>query len=195
MATLTSTGIKFSSTDQINTRRWIFQGSSDPGGAAHTNWIFYQSSAPTGWTKRTDHDNKALRVVSGTGGGTGGSQPFTTVCSPTFAYAGTLNTTTASGYREVTLAGLPWHDHSSAGIIFASVPAVYNPDGSFAYWNGGDVGRAGGFTQSTPNSTYGPSPGSSGYSHFHPVSASGPVNTTLTLGVYYIDVIVCSFNG
>ena len=39
--------------------------------------LFYQSSAPTGWTKSTSHNNKALRVVSGSGGGSGGSQSFT----------------------------------------------------------------------------------------------------------------------
>ena len=41
--------------------------------------LFYQASAPTGWTKITSHDNKALRVVSGTGGGSGGSTVFTSV--------------------------------------------------------------------------------------------------------------------
>jgi len=44
-----------------------------------TTIVFYQASAPTGWTKSTSHDNKALRVVSGTGGGSGGSSSFTSV--------------------------------------------------------------------------------------------------------------------
>tara|TARA_B100000927_G_scaffold22412_1_gene17045 strand:- start:8061 stop:10496 length:2436 start_codon:yes stop_codon:yes gene_type:complete len=39
--------------------------------------LFYQSAAPTGWTKLTTNNNKALRVVSGSGGGTGGSNNFT----------------------------------------------------------------------------------------------------------------------
>ncbi len=47
--------------------------------ASSTTIIFYQASAPTGWTKSTSHDNKALRVVSGTGGGSGGSSSFTSV--------------------------------------------------------------------------------------------------------------------
>ena len=61
------------------------------GGSGSTAWkqvdafdsgttiVFYQASAPTGWTKSTSHDNKALRVVSGTGGGSGGSSSFTSV--------------------------------------------------------------------------------------------------------------------
>lgn len=193
MATLTTNGIKFSATDQINTRRWIFQGSSDPGGAAHTNWIFYQASAPTGWTKRTDHNNKALRVVSGTGGGSDGTQPFTTVMSSSFAYAGTLNTSTATGNRYIDITQIPSHPHSTTEVYqYNAVPAVYNPDGSFAYWNGGDVKRASGWERLGIGIQ---NEGNSSNLHNHPVSASGPVNTTLTLGVYYIDVIVCSFNG
>ena len=47
--------------------------------ASGTTIVFYQASAPTGWTKSTSHDNKALRVVSGTGGGSGGSSSFTSV--------------------------------------------------------------------------------------------------------------------
>ena len=42
-----------------------------------TVMLFAQTSAPTGWTKSTSHNNKALRVVSGTSG-SGGSNAFTT---------------------------------------------------------------------------------------------------------------------
>jgi len=34
--------------------------------------VFFQANAPTGWTKVTTQNDKTLRVVSGTGGGTGG---------------------------------------------------------------------------------------------------------------------------
>lgn len=40
-----------------------------------TRMLFQQSSAPTGWTKDTSHNDKALRVVSGAVGG-GGSRGF-----------------------------------------------------------------------------------------------------------------------
>lgn len=43
-----------------------------------TLMLFQQTAAPTGWTKQTTHDNKALRVVSGTAG-SGGSTAFTSV--------------------------------------------------------------------------------------------------------------------
>lgn len=41
-----------------------------------TRMLFQQSTAPTGWTKDTTHNNKALRIVSGTAS-IGGSMDFT----------------------------------------------------------------------------------------------------------------------
>jgi len=41
--------------------------------AAGSLMMFQQTASPTSWTKQTTHNNKALRVVSGTAG-TGGSQ-------------------------------------------------------------------------------------------------------------------------
>ena len=43
-----------------------------------TAMLFVQTSAPTGWTKSTSHNDKALRVVSGTAS-TGGSTAFSSV--------------------------------------------------------------------------------------------------------------------
>jgi hypothetical protein len=44
-----------------------------------TVMLFYQAAAPTGWTKLTTQNDKALRVVSGSGGVAGGTNPFSTV--------------------------------------------------------------------------------------------------------------------
>jgi len=40
---------------------------------AGTKMVFFQASAPTGWTQDTSNDDSMLRVVSGSGGGTGGT--------------------------------------------------------------------------------------------------------------------------
>ena len=45
---------------------------------AGTTMLFQQTTAPTGWTKQTTHNDKALRVVSGTAS-SGGTLAFTTV--------------------------------------------------------------------------------------------------------------------
>jgi len=43
-----------------------------------TVMLFWQANAPTGWTKITSQNDKAFRVVSGSGGGTGGDVAFET---------------------------------------------------------------------------------------------------------------------
>jgi len=59
--------------------------------ASGTAMLFAQTSAPAGWTKSTTHDNKALRVVSGTAG-SGGSVNFTTAFGSQNVGATTLST-------------------------------------------------------------------------------------------------------
>lgn len=43
---------------------------------AGTVMVFFQAAAPTGWTQVTTQNDKALRVVSGAGGGVGGATAF-----------------------------------------------------------------------------------------------------------------------
>ncbi len=66
----TSNSGKFLTTDGTNSS-WA----TPAGFAAGTKLMFAQAAAPTGWTKdiSTTADNRMLRVVTGTGGGTGGS--------------------------------------------------------------------------------------------------------------------------
>jgi hypothetical protein len=86
-----------------------------PAFVAGTRLLFQQTAAPTGWTKDTTHDNKALRVVSGTVG-SGGSVAFTTAFASQ-AVAGTVSTsvnnttatnqnTTAGGSVSINTSGL-----------------------------------------------------------------------------------------
>jgi hypothetical protein len=101
--------------------------------------LFYQASAPTGWTQVTTAglDDSALRIVTGTGGTTGGSVAFTTAFAsqtPTGAVsvgvsAGTLavgvgtlstNNTTAGGTNSsgsvsshtLATSEIPSHTHT-----------------------------------------------------------------------------------
>ena len=60
-----------------------------------TAMLFVQTSAPTGWTKSTTHDNKALRVVSGSAS-SGGTTGFTSVFTS----------------RTITTANMPSHTHT-----------------------------------------------------------------------------------
>jgi hypothetical protein len=78
---------------------FLGSGLSLGGFAPGTVMLFVQTAAPTGWTKSTTHDNKALRVVSGSVT-TGGTQNFTAVLN------GTVGATT------LTTAQIPSHTHT-----------------------------------------------------------------------------------
>lgn len=69
---------------------------------ANTKMLFQQTSAPTGWTKDTTHNDKALRVVSGEAA-SGGATAFTSVF-------GSSKTTGGTG---LTSSHLPAHTHTA----------------------------------------------------------------------------------
>ena len=98
---------------------------------AGTVMLFIQAAAPTGWTKSTTHDNKALRIVSGSGGGSGGSLGFTTAFGSSSTDATTLSTSQ-----------IPSHNHGFYfGNNYASSANVHNnanlPNGNnSAYFSG-----------------------------------------------------------
>jgi hypothetical protein len=67
-----------------------------------TKMIFFQASNPVGWTKDTANNDKALRVVSGsTGGSSGGSVNFSTLVH---SHTG--------GSTSLTIAQMPAHTHA-----------------------------------------------------------------------------------
>ena len=122
---------------------------NNQGFAENTAMLFYQSSAPTGWTKSTANNNKALRVVSGSGGSAGGSVAFTTAFASQSA-SGTVGSTT------LTASQIPTHTHHVRGSVAASGSAVFGAGNSSGTATGGVTGSPGGshnhsFTGSTIN--------------------------------------------
>ena len=88
---------------------------------AGTKMLFQQTAAPTGWTKQTTHDNKALRVVTGTAS-SGGSNTFSGVFNTAVPVSGTSNnsTVTISGStagHTLTLSEIPSHRHLEGGHV------------------------------------------------------------------------------
>jgi hypothetical protein len=93
------------------------------GFAPGTVMLFVQSAAPTGWTKSTTHNNKALRVVSGTAG-SGGTQNFTAVLN------GNVGATTLS------ISQIPSHNHQSPYLFNTTTSGgVSNRDGGGSFAN------------------------------------------------------------
>jgi hypothetical protein len=141
---------------------------------AGTVMLFVQTAAPTGWTKSTANDNKALRVVSGTAS-TGGSTSFTSAFG-TPAVSGSLSGTVGS--HTLTTAEIPSHTHQQRGAI----------DGGA----NNETGR-GGRAPSTGNSNTVTVATGGGGSHNH--SFSGSLSSaTAAINVQYVDVIIATKN-
>jgi len=150
---------------------------------AGTLMLFQQTTAPTGWTKQTTHDNKALRVVSGTAS-SGGSVNFTTAfASQTPTGSVTITSVSGSaGNTTLSTPQIPSHSH----VIQTRSPA-----------GGGPIAAIDGLSSSTPTfGTYNTLSTGGGGSHSHPFSFSSGSGTfsgsAINLAVQYVDLIIAS---
>ena len=165
MAILTSAGITFGDATTPSPAATSFA----PAG---TVMLFVQTAAPTGWTKSTTHDNKALRVVSGTVT-TGGSAGFTTAFS-TPSVSGSLSGSV--GATTLSTAQMPSHTHTVNGREAGAASNLFAV-----------TGAVGGSGTATTNATGG------GGSHDH--SFSGSLSSaTAAINVQYVDVIIATKN-
>jgi len=152
------------------TTKLVFPDNSEQITAAVTAFpsgtvmLFVQSAAPTGWTKSTAHNNKALRVVSGSVS-SGGSVAFSTVfASGRSADATTLSTAQMPSHSHI----LRWFDSGTGSDGGSSYPILSNLRQSYS-------------NNSAPaNDSSG-----SGNSHTH---------TLPSFDVQYVDVIICAKN-
>jgi hypothetical protein len=174
-AEITSNGIQFSDSTNVNSRGWM-----TPDGTA---MFFYQASAPTHWVKSTSHDNKMLRVLSGTGGGSGGNFAFAGLANRVLAFNWSSSSPTDN--RTLNSNQIPAHTHSDEGTSLNFFNQ--NPNGTY---NGGDVRRGPGWTRSF-NATGGVSGPAQ---HNHPFSAGGTRNIGMNIDVQYVDCIQCNFD-
>jgi hypothetical protein len=162
------------------------------GFPAGTAMMFVQTSAPTGWTKSTTHDNKALRVVSGTAS-SGGSVAFTTA----FASQGVSGVV---GDTTLSTAQMPTHSHTvndsgHAHQIMSFTNIGINP--SFNTFTKSvtqsvSLGATSGTgNNGTSSQTTGISIANNGSSSSHNHSFTG---TAINLAVQYVDVIIATKN-
>jgi hypothetical protein len=95
-----------------------------------TALVFYQAAAPTGWTKQTVQNDKYLRVVSGTGGGSGG---------------------TVAASAGITVA-VPGHGHkwnnATTGLNTGQFDMSTASAGSFGTGSGSSLARLGNYSSS-----------------------------------------------
>lgn len=149
-----------------------------------TKMLFIQTAAPTGWTKDTTHDNKALRVVSGVAS-SGGSVDFTSAFTSQ-AVGGT------NGGYTLGVGDIPAHHHLEFNADSAATSGTTLTGANFSTWqratgsSSNDYSIQGDGTAPTLGLT---SDTGGGGSHTH--SFSG---TNIDLTVKYVDSIICTKN-
>ncbi len=140
-----------------------------------TKMLFQQTAAPTGWTKDTTHNDKALRITNGTVG-TGGSVAFETAFASQTP-AGSVSVSVAE--HTLLLTQIPSHSHTIS--LFDSS----SPDGSprkVAATD--DINDSRGTTVSQT--------AGGGQGHGHPNSTGTFTGTPIDLDVSYVDVIIAA---
>jgi hypothetical protein len=177
-----------------------------------TKMLFNQTTAPTGWTKDTTHNDKALRVVSGTAG-TGGSVAFTTAFASQNVGATTLNESQIPGHTHGVSGNTGnnnvGHTHGFSGTTasagnhshtwpYGTFTGSGYPgfDGSGDAFTTGNTGVAGDHSHSFSGTTGGIS---ANHIHsFNVTSAStgggGSHTHSLNIAVSYVDVIIATKN-
>jgi len=163
-----------------------------------TSMLFQQTNAPTGWTKQTTHNDKALRIVTGTVG-TGGSVAFSTALGSGATVAGGSVSGNPGSNLSVSISG----SISSTTLSLSQIPShshsFTNPNTS-----GGNpiLDGGGSFVNSTGNANTGNAGGGGSHNHGHNLSGSMSGNitagnlavgaSTAAINVNYVDFIIAN---
>jgi hypothetical protein len=164
--------------------------------------LFQQTSAPINWTKQTTHDNKALRVVTGTAT-PGGSTAFTAVFASRTP-AGTVTVTGGTVNQHTLAAGeIPAHSHPGGGSAAGYI--LTTPTAQFPITGQNVIQPPAAFPQAPSNPITPPihntfQPSSTGQNspangqHSHPFTAGSASfsGAAQDFAVQYVDVIICS---
>jgi len=178
----------------------------------NTAMLFAQTTAPTGWTKSTTHNDKALRVVSGTAS-SGGSSAFTTAFgTPDVTGSVGVNGEPSAGNLAVSVSGnisvgsttlsvnqIPSHRHgfvisNSAGgntkyLEEASFTTGFNPVSQQSYENAMlNTGGSGSHNHSASHNLSGTLNGAPGAGNL----AGSLSSATTAINVQYVDVIIAT---
>jgi hypothetical protein len=164
--------------------------------AAGTNMLFQQTSAPTGWTKDTTHNDKALRVVTGTAS-SGGATAFTTVFGSGKTTGSTVLTTAHLPASGLSIPGLSIPSLSVSASGSCSIAGMWGggvtvpgggPSSHLSFAEGGNANSLGG-SASVTGSTGG---GTTGTGTTGNMGSGGGHTHTESLDLQYVDVIVAT---
>jgi hypothetical protein len=169
----------------------VVAGSGGTGIAPGTVMLFYQASAPISWTKLTTQNDKALRVVSGSGGVAGGTNAFSTVMAQTTVGNHTLT-------LGETPAGITSAGSGSAVLYFGGSSSNYMAGTGAGGWAGINLsigsGYIGAYALSGSISNLNYASGSITTTDTSNNTGGGAHNHPITMSIQYIDVILAQKN-
>ena len=188
-------------------------GSSVEAIPSGTSMLFYQASAPTGWTKQTTHNDKSLRVVSGAGGTDGGSSSFSSVFAsrtPAGSVSSSFSGSTDGAEADISVDSSTITITVDGHSLSVQELALHAHNYRTNQGTGGGQGGGGADTGST-NATTGGTGQSRAHTHgitqtahnhgitqtAHNHDVSGTVTSTFSgdamdFAVQYVDVIICT---
>ncbi len=165
--------------------------------ASGTKMVFYQASAPTGWTQDTAAalSDAAFRVTTGSGAGTGGSDTFQTTFAASrntdqkdLPVSGSVSVSASIGSHSLSTPEIASHNHQAT--IQSSGPG------------GGSVSQFGRTQRSQQTETQTVDNAGGGGSHTHPFSVSSASLSSATapnaqfampgMNIKYANVIVAA---
>ena len=142
-----------------------------------TRMLFQQTAAPTGWTKDTTHNDKALRVVSGTVS-SGGSVAFSTLFGRTAVDDHTLLTAEIPAHAHANTLNDSGHDHDMPYRGSSAFTAT-TPGALTSVWTGDGTGST--------------SPATTGMTITNvDAGGGGAHNHGLDMRVQYVDMIIAT---
>ena len=155
-----------------------------------TKFLIHQATAPNGWTKVTGnaYKNAALRIMS--------EGTFVTSTQTGKVFTEAFKVHEKSYTIQSTITGLSVGNHTLSTPQIPShthnMPNAGSGDGVAGNTPSNQGGQRADMQQGTTGSKGG------GGNHKHPSTyqtVKGPLQTTHSLNVKYIDVIVCSYDG
>lgn len=166
-----------------------------------TTMLFMQANAPVGWTKVTTHDNKALRVVSGTGGMSYGSTSFTSTFTNKTPSGSVNRISDGSVHSHVlTINEMPYHNHDLLGDnvhdVDSNLSGIYkNTAGGYRGIVGYGSGNIWGSQDPYGRTNYiGHAGANWGHSHGFTNPTYSFAGNSMNFDIQYVDVIVATKN-
>ena len=151
-----------------------------------TSMLFQQTAAPTGWTKQTTHDDKALRIVTGTVS-TGGSVAFSNALGSSATVAGGTVSGSPGSNLSVSISG----NIAAHTLSTSEIPSHTH---NIPLQQAGGAGNVADGTSGNPANPDQTGATGGGGSHTHNHNLSGSMSGNITSGNLAVGASTAAIN-